>query len=79
MFPSIGINMLTQQNIITEITNIKDILCSAKAKYRIGDYQGAIVEYTLAIQFAPNVAVAFSCRGDAYSKLGKVAEAMSRY
>jgi tetratricopeptide (TPR) repeat protein len=71
--------MLTQQDSSTEIMRTADILCSAKAKYRIGDYQGAIVEYTLAIQFAPNIAVAHSCRGDAYSKLGEVEKAMIDY
>jgi tetratricopeptide (TPR) repeat protein len=76
---SIRINMLTHQDSSTEIMNITDILRSAKAKYRIGDYQEAIVEYTLAIQFAPNVAIAFSCRGDAYSKLGELEKAMTDY
>jgi tetratricopeptide (TPR) repeat protein len=71
--------MLAQQNVSTGIAGTADILCSAKAKYRIGDYQGAIIEYTLAIQFAPNVAMAFSCRGDAYSKLGEVEKAMADY
>ena len=42
-----------------------DILYSAKAQYGIGDYQGAIVKYILAIEFSPNVAISFSCRGDA--------------
>jgi tetratricopeptide (TPR) repeat protein len=76
---STRINMLTQQDRLAGITNVADILCSAKAKYRIGDYQEAIIEYTLAIQFAPNIAVAYSCRGDAYSKLGEVEKAMADY
>jgi tetratricopeptide (TPR) repeat protein len=56
-----------------------DILLSAKAKYKNCDYLGAIVEYTLAIQFQPNIAVAFSCRGDAYYKLGESQKAQSDY
>lgn len=71
--------MLAQQNFLTGFVDNADILCSAKAKYRIGDYQGAIVEYTLAIQFAPEVAISFSCRGDTYSKLGEVEKAMADY
>ncbi len=71
--------MLAQQESLIGIAKTADILCSAKAKYRIGDYQGAIVEYTLAIQFAPKIAVAFSCRGDAYSKVGEHIKAMADY
>ena len=71
--------MLEQQAVLTEIKKVKDILCSAKAKYRIGEYEEALVEYTLAIQFAPNIAVAFTCRGDTYSKLGKEHQAMTDY
>ncbi len=73
------INMLTQQDSLTGLMSTADILCSAKAKYRIGDYQEAIVEYTLAIQFSPNIAVAYSCRGDAYVKIGEVEKAMADY
>lgn len=72
-------NTLPQQDSSIGIMNTSDILCSAKAKYRIGDYQGAIIEYTLAIQFAPNVAIAFSGRGDAYYKLGEAEKAMADY
>jgi tetratricopeptide (TPR) repeat protein len=71
--------MLALQNVSTGIIKTADILCSAKAKYRIGDYQGAVLEYTLAIELSPNIAVAFSCRGDAYSRLGKVEKAMKDY
>jgi tetratricopeptide (TPR) repeat protein len=72
-------NMLQQQDSSTAIQKTGDILLSAKAKYKNGDYQGAIVEYTLAIDFAPNLALAFSCRGDAYDKLGESKKAMADY
>jgi tetratricopeptide (TPR) repeat protein len=71
--------IMQQQNSSTGTMKTADILCSAKAKYRIGDYQGAIAEYTLAIEFAPNIAIAFSCRGDAYTKLGEAEKAMADY
>jgi tetratricopeptide (TPR) repeat protein len=71
--------MLEQQDSENEIVNTGDILLSAKTKYKQGDYQGAIAEYTLAIQFAPNIALAFSCRGDAYHKLGQEEKAMADY
>jgi tetratricopeptide (TPR) repeat protein len=71
--------MLTPQDVSNRMMNAADLLCSAKAKYRIGDYQGAVAEYTLAIEFSPNIAVAFSCRGDAYSKLGEAEKAMKDY
>lgn len=79
MGTSITINMIVKEDSSTEIINTADILCSAKAKYRIGDYREAIAEYTLAIEFAPDIAVAYSCRGDAYSKLGEVEKAMTDY
>jgi tetratricopeptide (TPR) repeat protein len=63
----------------TAIVDAGDILLSAKAKYKDGDYHGAIVEYTLAIQFHPQIALAFCCRGDAYYKLGKEAQALADY
>ena len=63
----------------TAIVDTGDILLSAKAKYKNGDYQGAIVEYTLAIQFHPQIALAFCCRGDAYYKLGKQEQALIDY
>jgi tetratricopeptide (TPR) repeat protein len=72
-------SMLEQQDSENEIVNTGDILLSAKTKYKQGDYQGAIAEYTLAIQFAPNIALAFSCRGDAYYKLGQEEKAMADY
>jgi tetratricopeptide (TPR) repeat protein len=71
--------MLTERDSLTKTNNIADILWSAKAKYRIGDYQEAILEYTTAIQFDPGIPIAFSCRGDAYSKLGEVEKAMADY
>jgi tetratricopeptide (TPR) repeat protein len=71
--------MLEQQDSANAIMNTGDILLSAKAKYKQGDYQGAIAEYTLAIQFSPNIALAFSCRGDAYYKLGQEEPAMADY
>jgi tetratricopeptide (TPR) repeat protein len=71
--------MLEQQDSVNAIMNTGDILLSAKAKYKQGDYQGAIAEYTLAIQFSPNIALAFSCRGDAYYKLGQEEQAMADY
>jgi tetratricopeptide (TPR) repeat protein len=71
--------MLEQQDSANAIINTGDILLSAKNKYKQGDYQGAIAEYTLAIQFAPNIALAFSCRGDAYYKLGQEEPAMADY
>ncbi len=63
----------------TAIVDAGDILLSAKAKYKNGDYEGAIVEYTLAIQFHPQIALAFCCRGDAYYKLGKEELALADY
>jgi tetratricopeptide (TPR) repeat protein len=71
--------MLQQQDSSTAIHNTGDILLSAKTKYKNGDYQGAIVEYTLAIEFSPNLALAYSCRGDAYEKLGASPTAMADY
>jgi tetratricopeptide (TPR) repeat protein len=71
--------MLAQQIKSTETFKITDTLCSAKAKYRISDYQGAIIEYTLVIESSPHVAAAFSGRGDAYSKVGEVEKAMADY
>jgi tetratricopeptide (TPR) repeat protein len=71
--------MLQQQDSSTAIQKTGDILLSAKAKYKNGDYQAAVIEYTLAIEFAPNLAVAFSCRGDAYDKLGESSKAMADY
>jgi tetratricopeptide (TPR) repeat protein len=61
------------------LSDTGDILLSAKAKYKQGDYLGAIAEYTLAIDFAPNVALAICCRGDAYYKLGKQEQALADY
>jgi tetratricopeptide (TPR) repeat protein len=70
---------MLQQDSSTAIQKTGDILLSAKAKYKNGDYQGAIVEYTLAIEFAPNLALAYSCRGDAYDKIGASDKAMADY
>jgi tetratricopeptide (TPR) repeat protein len=74
-----GNMIMQQQDSSTGTMKTADILCSAKAKYRIGDYQGAIAEYTVAIELAPNIAIAYSCRGDAYAKLGEVKKAMADY
>ena len=71
--------MLNQENSSTAIVNTGDILLSAKSKYKHGDYEGAIAEYTLAIQFHANMPIAFCCRGDAYYKLGKEPQAMADY
>jgi tetratricopeptide (TPR) repeat protein len=71
--------MLVQENSATAIVNTADILLSAKAKYKNGDYEGSIAEYTLAIQFYGNMALAFCCRGDAYYKLGKEELAVADY
>lgn len=68
-----------QDDSANAIVNTGDILLSAKTKYKQGDYQGAIAEYTLAIQFEPNIAIAFSCRGDAHYKLGQEEKAMADY
>lgn len=71
--------MLERIDSETAIVDAGDILLSAKAKYKNGDYQGAIVEYTLAIQFHPEIALAFCCRGDAYYKLGKEEQSLADY
>ncbi len=63
----------------SKIPNNSDILLSAKTKYKNGDYQGAITEYTQAIQLNPGDALAFCCRGVAYYRLGYAANAMSDY
>jgi tetratricopeptide (TPR) repeat protein len=72
-------NMSQKSSPGTAIKNASDILLSAKAKYKNHDYQGAIVEYTLAIEFYPSIALAFSCRGDAYYKLHESAKALLDY
>jgi tetratricopeptide (TPR) repeat protein len=71
--------MLERTDNATAIVDAGDILLSAKAKYKDGDYEGAIVEYTLAIQFHPQIALAVCCRGDAYYKLGKKEQALADY
>lgn len=71
--------MLERVDNATAIIDAGDILLSAKAKYKDGDYEGAIVEYTLAIQFHAHIALAFCCRGDAYYKLDKEAQALADY
>ena len=71
--------MLKREDSSTAIVNTGDILRSGKAKYKHGDYEGAIAEYTLAIQFHANMPIAFCCRGDAYYKLGKDEQAMADY
>jgi tetratricopeptide (TPR) repeat protein len=71
--------MFERAETLNAITNTGDILLSAKAKYKSGNYQESVIEYTLAIQFAPSVALAFCGRGDAYCKLGKLELAMTDY
>lgn len=71
--------MLKQEEGVAEIVNTGNLLLSAKAKYKSGDYQGSVIDYTLAIQFDANIAMAFCGRGDAYSKLGKEECAMIDY
>ncbi|PSB58348.1 tetratricopeptide repeat protein [Chamaesiphon polymorphus] len=71
--------MSEHTNTLIAIRDTSDILLSAKAKYKSCDYSGAIVEYTLAIEFHPHMALAFCCRGDAYYKLGDAQKAMSDY
>jgi tetratricopeptide (TPR) repeat protein len=64
---------------LPQIVDRGEILFSAKTKYKSGDYQGAIVSYTTAIQQQPNDALAFCCRGVAYYRLGDGKRAMSDY
>lgn len=56
-----------------------DILASAHAKYRASDYQGALAEYTLAIELNPHDALAYACRGVSQYRLGDIIEAMADY
>ncbi len=71
--------MLKPEESVAAIVNTGDILLSAKAKYKSGDYQGSVRDYTLAIQSDSSIALAFCGRGDAYSKLGKEECAMLDY
>ena len=66
-------------NNLIAIKSTGDILRSGKAKYKNLDYEGAIAEYTIAIEFSPHIALAFCCRGDAYYKLGVKQEALNDY
>ena len=45
------------------------------AKYHLGNYEGAIKDYTAAIQLKPDFAEAYVNRGNAKNKLGRTSEA----
>ncbi len=48
-------------------------------KYNLGDYAGAIADYTKAIQLEPDVASAYNNRGNAKGKLGQHFAAITDY
>jgi tetratricopeptide (TPR) repeat protein len=63
----------------TASSSHRDLLRAAKAKYQDRDYQGAIVDYTIAIAADAADALAICCRGAAYYKLGAGKNALSDY
>lgn len=71
--------MSQQTSALPQIAHHSDILLSAKKKYKSGDYQGAIIQYTTAIKLNQHDALAFCCRGVAYYRLGDGKKAMSDY
>jgi tetratricopeptide (TPR) repeat protein len=71
--------MSQQSSSYTQVINTSDILLSAKTKYKNSDYQGAVADYTQAIQLNPQDGLAFCCRGVAYYRLGDGYRAMSDY
>jgi tetratricopeptide (TPR) repeat protein len=62
--------MSTQTYSPTEISANGDLLSSANAKYKDGDYLGALTDYTRAIQIDPDDAIAVCDRGVVYYRLG---------
>jgi tetratricopeptide (TPR) repeat protein len=70
---------MSQPTPVTESTSYRDLLRSAKTKYRDRDYRGAIADYTLAIAAHPDDSTAICCRGVAYYQLGAGKNAMSDY
>jgi tetratricopeptide (TPR) repeat protein len=63
----------------TEVTINSDLLFSANAKYKDGDYLGSLTDYTQAIQLNPDDAMAFCSRGVAYYRLGEEQKAIIDY
>ena len=57
----------------------KEFFNRAFGKYKQGDYQGAIEDYTQAIRLDPNYAIAYNNRGIARRKLGDLQEAITDY
>ncbi|MEE3716964.1 tetratricopeptide repeat protein [Tumidithrix elongata RA019] len=48
----------------------KDYIVQGYAKYELGDYQGAIADFTEVVRLAPNDSNAYYCRGNSKVKLG---------
>jgi tetratricopeptide (TPR) repeat protein len=72
-------NMSKHTSHSTETTATNDLMLSANAKCKDGDYLGALTEYTSAIHIDPHHALAFCCRGVAYYRLGDEQNAIIDY
>ena len=69
-------------NLVHQITNRKNsILISqqARGKEAIGDYLGAIADYSKAIELEPEIAALYYNRGTTESELGKYRDALADY
>ena len=56
-----------------------DLVDEGIAKYGNRDYDGAIADYTKAIERNPNYAIAYSCRGNAKQAEGDIGGAIADY
>ena len=68
-----------QSSVESNLSNLLDELKAFKAKHKLEDFQGAILDYEKAIGIKPFYPDAYSYRGLAYHQLGNFGKAIEDY